>query len=344
MRARDAAGGCVDTSWPVRTRILLLALLAALTAASCGGDDGTHSYLGEPRNGVIYVTWNRAGDDVTGGLTQALLDATTNAVTTKRVSFTGKVTDSGVALQLAQGFGASTTLTGTLDGDKLVLQYPGQADNVIRIPFKKASAEDFNTALAALRQQGAGAIADQERELDDRNARQNAEMHAKAVPHALKQLAEAEAALRRHGYRNDLQQLRTDLAAVRRDTQTALAADSSSVCSDAGTVDSGVGTIQSTIGTLEANQSTGLSNITLVKEAIASVRDTFAQLQGDDPANLPAGLPTKDDVDTALRSARGRIKVARAASSNATTRAKKTLQAGERLLAQANAACERAGG
>lgn len=327
------------------TRTVLLALLAALVVAGCGGsDDGTHSYLGEPRNGVIYVTWNRAGDDVTGGLTQALLDATTNVVSTKRVSFTGKVNDSGVALQLAQGFGTSTTLTGTLDGDKLTLQYPGQADNVIEISFKKATAADFNTALAGLRQQATGAIADQERELDDRTARQDAEMHAKAVPDALKQLADADAKLRRHGYRKDLQQLRSDLQAVRRDTQTTLAAGATSVCSDAGTVDSDVGTIQSTIRALEANQSTGLTNVTVVKEAIASVRDTFAQLQGDDPANLPTGLPTQDDVDAALRTARRSIRTATAASHTATTRAKKTLREGQRLLGQANAACDRAGG
>ncbi|HTX12078.1 MAG TPA: hypothetical protein VME22_25895, partial [Solirubrobacteraceae bacterium] len=125
-------------------------------SASSGGSTGTSgSFVGTASNAAILVQWTRSGGQLTGELQQALLDGSgsTEQVSSQSQAFTGTISGNSVTLSLNQGLGSVTNLTGTLDGQELALNYPGQGGGVITIRMAPGGPSDFNADLTSLRGQ-----------------------------------------------------------------------------------------------------------------------------------------------------------------------------------------------
>lgn len=80
---------CVGVTPRLSLRVPVPAAAALLAAyAVCGSSDGSGPYVGRASNAVVYVSWTRSDDNLTGALTQALRDDDVHEVKTDRVSFT----------------------------------------------------------------------------------------------------------------------------------------------------------------------------------------------------------------------------------------------------------------
>jgi hypothetical protein len=343
-------------------RLLLLSAVIPLVFAviACGGasSDGPHSFLGKAQNAAIYVSWNRAGDTITGQLTQALRDDTDNKVNTSRVSFDGTVKASGVTLQLGQGFGSVSTLTGELAGDRLELEYPGsEGGNIVTVRFKPATSTDYNQALAQLQGQAADAraaaqqaaddaTAREQQAADDATARDDASRLAQRVGDDLNAVASASAAESASTYAQDLATLRQDAQTVQQDLQTvqsdAAGTDRDLACSDAETASSDVDTLRSDIDTLRNDAQTAITDATR-SDAIKTLRDDYATLQTLAPELQPTDGPTLDQVQVAVAQAHKTVRQVKAASNDAMAQANGILGEAKSYEAQAQAICSRVG-
>lgn len=118
-----------------RTRPITLASAAAamvvllVVAIGCGNSDGPAAFLSKDADSVVFVTWTRVGDDVSGSLSAAKLaqpdpslfqTVAPGEVVRQTAEFTGTVRDDSVRLLLGSG-NATDRVNGRLDGDALEL-------------------------------------------------------------------------------------------------------------------------------------------------------------------------------------------------------------------------------
>lgn len=86
-------------------------------------------------------------------MTEAFVDAAAPAELKHQSSaFTGVTTATSVTLTFAQGLGVSTTWTGTLSRDVLVLSYPARDGTLTTLTFAPGTVADYNsrTSLASV--------------------------------------------------------------------------------------------------------------------------------------------------------------------------------------------------
>jgi hypothetical protein len=259
------------------------------------------------------VTWNRDGSDLTGSVVEALRDDDELSVSSDRRSFTGRVDGSGVSITLAQGLGETSTLTGSVHGDKLDLDLPGDTGGITTVHLHSAVPDDFNRALAALRADVGRKRAAREQAQQDAEARDNAQKLATAVANDLSALRDTANNAQTGGssISDDLKAVNDDLDVIRKETKTVLdeagSTDSGAVCSDAGTVEANVGTLESDIGTIESDQCTTEGDAAPVAATTKELRDDFAALQAIDPFYVPGYAPGAAQVNAAIRAARKKV-------------------------------------
>jgi hypothetical protein len=328
-----------------RLLVVLLLLTAGVVTPACGGgNDGPASYVGHASNAAVLVKWTRSGDDLSGALTQARIDSSDPyTVATAQVSFTGKIQGAGVSLRLSQGLGVETTLTGELDGSKLGLDFPGEHGDITTVPFDKGTAEDYNGALADLRQRARHAKADADEVQAEATAREDAAVAAQTVGDDIDALQQAASEASTHAtsrYADVLDQLRNDLATAKKDTQTALADASrndDTTCSDAGTVGSDLGTIEGDIGSLESEQGATAGITTSIGAAIKRLRQDVSALYSFDARYVPADAPDQATIDAAIKDARREARKAASGDSPPTAEGHRILEQARAYEAQANA-------
>jgi len=117
--------------------------------AGAGGNDA--SYLATGPGRVLYVRWTATGAALTGAIDQ--VDASTSAAAgTSPVeeSLTGVRNDDRVSLTLSEGLGTYKTITGSISGDELTLTLPNSAGILTDTVLRKATADDYNAAVAPL--------------------------------------------------------------------------------------------------------------------------------------------------------------------------------------------------
>jgi hypothetical protein len=130
----------------------VLALAAVAAAATSCGRDRSAGYVGTASNAALYVTWTRAGDELSGQLTQALSDATTGTVDSERTSFTGTVR--GDAVSLCSSVRVRVYARAPMDGSSWV--YVGRSDPCrgtggrFGCPGERAGADRHHQSAAAL--------------------------------------------------------------------------------------------------------------------------------------------------------------------------------------------------
>jgi hypothetical protein len=331
--------------------LVVLASSVSLVLAACGGHDGPAGFVGKASNAVVYVSWTRSNDALSGQLTQARAadDVTKGTVDTERVGFDGTVDGSAVSLRLNEGLGTTSTLTGRLDGDTLALDYPGSDGGVITINLHKGDSSAFNSALAALRDKTGAAKQRADQAAADQQAREQAAQLADSVNTAIAALDQAADNATANGpdlYQSDLETVSSDLDTVKSSyevvTEDITNGYNDTICDDASNVGDDVDNMKSDIGSMHGDVKSN-SDPSVLDHDIQDLRQLFDQMQAVDPSLLPSDAPTQDDVDQAIRAARRKVR-AKGGHGASFTKAQALLGQAEAIKAKADAACQAHGG
>ena len=326
----------------------LLAALACVAVAGCGGGgDGPAGFVGTASNAAVYITWTRAHDALTGQLTQALMPNDVDGqVETDRVGFTGTVSDDAVSLRLDQGLGTSTTLTGSLDGDRLTLDYPGRDGGVTTIKLHHGDSAAFNSALAALRDR----LTTAKQQADEQAAQAKAASDAAAAVENVRRLIDGLATAAENAtasnpglYESDLDTIRSDLDTAK-SSYDVFTSDQENgytdgYCDDASSLADDVSNMRHDIQSMHDDVKTN-TDPSLIDDDIRNLREEYSALTSFDSSLMP-DAPTQEDVDGAIRAARRKVKHAGGADFAA---AGKLLDQAKALQATAQAACDRTRG
>ena len=307
-------------------------------------------------NAVVFVTWTQDKSQLTGELEQGLLQTDTgsgqDSVANEDVSFTGAISGSSVTLTLNQGLAATRNLTGTLTGNELDLNYPGQGSSVITLQMQAGTANDYNQDLNALQGQAGQANSQVQQAQAAQRQSQLVANDAQNVATALSSLESGTKSLGSTDYysaglaaeQNDVSQTHTDMQTVLNEAGNT---DSGSLCSDAGTVQSDVGTVQSDVGTIQSDQGASNSDINAVTGELSQLQKAGQALQSDrtdNAADVPPDAPTEADVQGALRAAQAAIAKAKTAGQAALGQANQMEATAAGYQSKSDAACKAAGG
>jgi hypothetical protein len=110
-----------------------------------------NGYLATTSTSVILIQWNQSGTATSGVAQMATLQGKTpnETITVKSVAVAGQINDSNVSVD----FKDVVQVFGITSGDGFVLDFPQPDGSLAPVTFKKATAEDYNNALATLRLQ-----------------------------------------------------------------------------------------------------------------------------------------------------------------------------------------------
>jgi hypothetical protein len=107
-----------------RTPIAVLGV-CLLALGGCGESKSASSFQGQAPNALVFVQWRRNGDHLVGSLQQAWIQYFPRySVKNDVAAFTGSVSGSSVTLRLGAGLGSVSKIIGTLNGNRLLLDYP----------------------------------------------------------------------------------------------------------------------------------------------------------------------------------------------------------------------------
>lgn len=297
----------------------------------------------------MYVTWTRSGDTLLGQLTQAKsAEDGSGTVDTQRVDFDGTAEGSSVSLRLNQGLGNTSTLTGTIDGDTLTLDYPGLEGDVVTVRLREGDAEDFNAALGALRDEVAQAKQDADLAAADQQARDDAAGLAdgvRASMDALAGAAENTTASNPDYYASSLDTIGSSLDTVKSSYE--VLTDSvqngyDTVCDDAEIVADDVEIMEEDIATMRSDVRAN-SDPGVLADDIRELRGQLAELEAVKPALVPADAPTRADVGAAIRAARRNVR-RQGGEGVDFDAAQRLFDQANAIRAKADAACRAAGG
>lgn len=322
---------------------VITCVVAMLLLAGCGGEDGdsaTRSFVGKTDNLVLYVTWNRDGDELSGALTQGQLEDG-KQVQTSRASLTGKISGSGVTLDLKSPSGP-TSLTGELEGDGLALEYLRAGEGVVTVSLEEGDAGVFNSQLAALRNRVEQAKADALSEAGETSEKDRVAQHAQVVEDdivALRNAVAATLSAKGPNRQVNLAKLRRDLQTLRDHAQAAVRAGDRSACSSAASVKSDLSTLEGHVAALRNKQTTRDKNTGSVDAAIDKLREDFLTLQDDDPRYLPPEAPKQRAVGRAIQQARRKLRKAGSSGGDTSKAVDTILQEARALDGRASALC-----
>lgn len=340
MRSLEAPCGRW-TVWPS------LVVMTAAALVGCGGGGGPAGYVGRASNAVVYVSWTKSEDALSGQLTQARADddVAKGAVDTVRVGFDGTIDGKGVSLRLDEGLGTTSTLTGRLDGDTLALDYPGRDGAIITIKLHEGDSGAFNTALSALRaktteaKQRAGQAAAEQEARDDAAA---AAAGVRTALAGLDQAAENATASGPDLYGSDLDTINSDLDTVKSSyevvTQDLENGYSDTICDDASVVGDDVDNLKHDINRLHGDVSS-TSNPRVLDRAVRDLRQRSDAMESLDPALLPDDAPTQDEIDQAISAAHHKVRVEGRQGTNF-AKAQALVAKAQAIKSQADAACQ----
>jgi hypothetical protein len=339
----------------------LAPLSIAIFVAACGGSsNGSGSFVGTASNAAIFVQWTRNASQLSGELQQATLQnngqsdsSNPESVSNNSVAFTGTVSGSGVTLSLNQGLGSVSSLTGTLNGSELDLNFPGQNGGITTVALHSGDASAFNQAVASLQDQASQANTQVQQQQQQAQAQaQSVANDASVVSQDLGNLKSAVS--RANGTSSlgsDLNQEKTDLATTLTDEQKVLgeagSTDSGTLCSDAGQVATDAGTVQTDQGTIQSDQGSSQSDTTSISSAVAQLKKDNAALDADrtnDPTDVPSDAPTDSQVSAAIKAAQAQTGSENGAVGGALSQAQAMVNTANGYANKAQAACNSAGG
>ena len=322
---------------------VILCAVASLLLAGCGGkrsDSAPHSFVGKTDDLVLYVTWNRDGDELSGSLTQGQLEDG-KRVQTNRASLTGTISGSGVTLDLKQPSGP-TSLTGKLDGDALALEYLRAGEGLVTVRLHEGGAGVFNAELATLSDQVEQAKADALSEAGETSEKDRVAQLAQVVEDDIVALRTAvAAALSAKGPNRaaSLAKLRRDLQVLRDHAQAAVRAGDRGACSSAASVKADLSTLENHAAALANKQTARDRDTGSVDAAIDKLREDFLTLQDDDPRYLPPEAPKQRAIGRAIQQARRKLRKAGSSGGDTSKAVDAILREARVLDGRASALC-----
>ena len=108
-------------------------------------------YLATTSSSVIFIQWNQVGATGTGVAQIANVQghAPSQTIAVKTTTAIGQINGSNVSVN----FEGVTEVFGTTSGGGFVLDFPQPDGSLAPVTFRRASAQDYNNALAALKSQ-----------------------------------------------------------------------------------------------------------------------------------------------------------------------------------------------
>ena len=324
-------------------RGVITCVVAILLLAGCGGEDGdsaTRSFVGKTDDLVLYVTWNRDGDELSGALTQGQLEDG-KQVQTSRASLTGKISGSGVTLDLKGPYGPAS-LTGKLEGNALELEYLRAGEGLVTVSLDEGGAGVFNSELAALSDRVEQTKADAQSEAGETSEKDRVAQHAQVVEDDIVALRTAVAtALSAKGPNRaaNLAKLRRELEVLRDHAQAAVRAGDRRACSSAASVKSDLSTLENHAAALANKQAARDRDTGSVDAAIDKLREDFLTLQDGDPRYLPPEAPKQRAVGRAIAQARRKLRKRGSPSGDTSKAVDAILQKARALDGRASALC-----
>jgi len=354
------------------TRVVLVVALSSLAflAVGCGGHTAMHStpkvptaskteassasssqhgFLAIATNGALFIQWTRTANAVQGTLSEVYtsLSDPTQAQSASH-SFTGVISGSSVTLTLDSG----DNWNGTLNGSHVTLSYTSSDGSLQTFDFGPASVADYNAAVGNVQASSGQAQTKKAQAAATQQADQQVDGDANAVASDLSNIRSGLASLTSHlaSVPADITQMRQDLATESSDLRKVLTDSAANVCNDNYQV-SGTDAYQVTgtddyqiTGTDEYDISTDFST---VRDALSQAPSDMSKLVRDSAlarGYLPAGAPTKQAVATATQQARTAVALAQAKWNGDLATVKQLDAKANSYGAQADAACNRAGG
>ena len=317
-----------------------------------------HQHLGILRghrvHAAILVQWTRSSGQLSGELQQALLEGSgsTEQVSTQSQAFTGTVSGNSVTLSLNQGLGSVSNLTGTLDGQQLDLNYPGQDGQVITIETAPGGPSDFNSDLANLQGEAGQAQTQAAQQQAAQQRTNSVASDAQAVSNDLSTLESSEHDASGTGsVAADLAQMRKDLGQTETDLQHVLGeaahSDVNTLCSDADTVSSDYDTVAGDYDTISGGQDSSGGDTGDISTAIKALQHDQQVLDADrnsDPGDVPADAPTDSLMNQAVKAGQAQINGESGTTGSALLEAKTMMNGANADSNKAQATCSAAGG
>jgi hypothetical protein len=309
-------------------------------------DSSQHGFLALASNGALFIQWTRTGDSLQGTLSEAYTsqsDATQSQ--SESHSFTGVVSGSNVTLTLDSGVNWNGTLKGS---SNVTLSYAGSDGSLRTFDFHQASVSDYNAAVGNVHASAGQAQAQKTQQA----AQQQVDGDSTAVANDLSDLQSNVSSLKSSLTKvpGDIAQMRQDLATEVSDLNKVLSDSAATVCNDNYQV-SGTDSYQVTgtddyqvTGTDEYDFSTALSG---TKDSIDRVSADLATLRRDSAVAsgyLPVGTPTTASVASATQNARTSVVKAQGQWNGYLATVKQLDAKATTYGAQADAACNKAGG
>lgn len=326
------------------------------SAVPAGSSGSSGSFVGKASNAVVFVTWTQNAGQLSGELQEGTLQTDsgsgTESVANDSVSFAGTISGSSVTLTLNQGLGATTNLTGTLTGNELNLNYPGQGGSVITLQMQPGTANDYNQDLNTLQSQANQANYQAQQAQAAQQRANSVASDAHTVANDLNSLQSAVSNASGTGsVAGDLAQMQKDVGQTQTDLQHVLSevgqVDGPTLCSDADTVSSDADTVQGDSDTIQGDQDSGGGDASDITAAIQQLQRDKAALDADrqsDPGDVPVEAPSDAQIAQAIKAARAKINGESGTTSSAMSQAQAMLNTANGYASKAQNACSAVGG
>jgi hypothetical protein len=335
---------------PASAAAVLLVAVLGLSACGHSGDQGT-GYLAKRADRIVFVEWTQAegatssAAHLNGSATLALIDTKKFNLETDVASFTGTMAGSTVALALSKPLDASSSWSGTLSGDLLTLSYTGTGGASVSLTLHSASQDEYNSAIATEQQALADLKSGKTAATTADKGKAGIEKWSAIVQKDLDKVAAdaaavtpAVGAVTSANARAD-----SDKESARRWMNKALNHQfAPQVCPAADSASGAANSASGEAGAASAGE-TNVNNLAdVVKKDIVQLSSDHGQLSAAEltlPDYKPKGLPSDDDIESAIKSANDTINSAIQSANGASRAAAGKASTAQSFASQAQAAC-----
>jgi len=281
-------------------------------------------YLSTDPTTVAFVQFNEDANNHLTGSWQVVEVNSDQKITSEDTGFTGSIDGPHVTLTFS-ALGFSTNITGTLNGDTLSLQVPDSNTGYIATAvFHAASIQQYNAAVALLRQHVAATITQAALDQAVTNANRQLSQDLSALSSDVQTLAgssDFRDAL--SAYADDWKQMQQDYQQEQSDFQQGCGPGGSNagvVAADAGAVAADLGAIQADDGAFQADQSALQAASSQVQSDLKALQTDWSNLKAAVSADANRHVSaqfTQGDVDRATANGQGQMKTSNKALSDA---------------------------
>jgi hypothetical protein len=260
------------------------------------------AWVGTSSTSTVMVQMTRTDQTLTGTLDSTSVDGGAGtSVQPTHLAFTGTVQDNAITLSFPGGLGTVTTFTGTLTPSVLTLQIPQEDGSVAPIELRPGTLDDYNEAVAGLRDQAdantaeqAEAAADQQ-EADQRSRRETA--ITSAADTVISDHSALSSALAKppsfDSFATHLREAEKNLAAARKNAAAAgRKSDTYDACSAAYDAQSSAYDVAGNGYDIDSDVSDLATAVGDIKQAVTTLEDDLARYE-DAVAGLPGFTPAR---------------------------------------------------